>query len=320
MKIVNLHYLFFSLLIFYIVACQESTGITTEPTFIPPTLLPTKKIVDNEPIPTPQPFVPPGPLVNDIELMVFESFPVQVNVIIYGTLPDHCTSIASVDTLRDDDRLIVNLNTSSTIDCAIGAKRYEQIVKLNVEDLRAGTYYVDVEGVRESFELKIDNFIIPNADSSSDIPNNGVVPLVTISGMVWNDLCDTSLIIWGKPLPDGCLNTMGGRVQANGKIDADEVGIPDVLMVIGKGQCSSNTVPFLDTMTNKNGEFSFPDLEIELWCVYIDLDTGANVPILQMGNGSTVTAPMRDRTGITIRPEELLSSTVVNFGWDYDDN
>ncbi len=317
----HVYYALFPFVLCFIVACGEDVPIVTIVPTVAATIAPTEVAAA-----TPTPPLPPGPLVSRIELMILESFPVRVNAIVYGSLPDRCTSIASFDTLHDGNKLLVNLNTVSAETCEPGAVPYEQIVQLNVEDLAAGKYIVDVEGVKESFEFTIDNFITPTdvpilpTDTPLPTLEPTEIPLITISGMIWDDLCDTSEIVWGEPLPDGCLSMVGGRVRANGEIDPDESGIPGVLMAVGKERCSGETESFMQVVSDENGRYTFPDLEAGTWCVYIDIDTGRNVEVLQMGNGSSVTAPTPDRTGTTVTPERLSAERVINFGWDYDDN
>lgn len=110
-------------------------------------------------------FRPPGPIVSmsatvgEIEIVILESFPVQVHVVIRGDLPDACTRIASVSVRRSGERFDVAIVAERERDaiCAQVLTPYEETVALSVHGLAAGTYLVDVHGVTASFVLDVDN-------------------------------------------------------------------------------------------------------------------------------------------------------------------
>lgn len=101
--------------------------------------------------------------VEHIEIMTFESFPIQVNVVARGYLPDNCTFIDDITEERSDNTMTVKITTvrqsDSDKDCIKGLKPFEEIIPLDVEGLLAGVYVVKVNGVSDSFELGMDNLI-----------------------------------------------------------------------------------------------------------------------------------------------------------------
>jgi inhibitor of cysteine peptidase len=106
--------------------------------------------------------------VRSIEILLLESFPVQVNAVIRGDLPDaSCTKIASVEQVREDNtfRLRLVTTTDPLARCAQALTPFEQVVSLDVQDLRAGTYTVEVGGVQGTFKLDVDNSLEPPIDS-----------------------------------------------------------------------------------------------------------------------------------------------------------
>ena len=97
--------------------------------------------------------------VNDIKILLLESFPVQIHAVARGEHPDSCTKVDKVVTRREGDTFFVTITTSRPADamCAQVMTPFEEIVALDVVGLKAGVYTVDVNGVRDTFELQMDN-------------------------------------------------------------------------------------------------------------------------------------------------------------------
>ena len=115
---------------------------------------------------TPSPVVTePSPVasaavVESIEIQILESFPVQVNAVVRGNLPDAgCTTIKSVDQVREGNTFKITLVTTTDplALCAQALTPFEQVIPLDVRDLAAGTYVVNVNGVEQSVELSVQN-------------------------------------------------------------------------------------------------------------------------------------------------------------------
>jgi len=108
--------------------------------------------------------------VDEVTIQILESFPVQVEVLIRGSLPDACTEIDQVSQRFDanDNTFRVQVTVVRTTDdpCAQVLTPFEQTVALDVYGLSADTYIVDVNKVRETFTLQVDN-----APSEVGLPN-----------------------------------------------------------------------------------------------------------------------------------------------------
>jgi hypothetical protein len=105
---------------------------------------------------TPVPAPVSAAVVESVEIQILESMPVQVNAIVRGHLPDAgCTTIRSVEQVRDGNtfRLTLITITNPLALCAQALTSFEEIVALNVRDLPAGTYILNVHGAESSFEL-----------------------------------------------------------------------------------------------------------------------------------------------------------------------
>ena len=99
-------------------------------------------------------------LVDEIDILILESFPVQINVIARGNLPDPCTEISEVLQEREGNTFFVTIKTYRPPGpCIQVLAPFEEIIPLEVYGLPAGTYTVDVNGVQATFDLEVDNII-----------------------------------------------------------------------------------------------------------------------------------------------------------------
>jgi len=96
--------------------------------------------------------------VDEIDILILEIFPVQINVIASGNLPDPCTEISEVIKEREGDTFFITIKTyRSPGFCIQVIAPFEEIIPLEVYGLTAGTYTVDVNGVQATFDLEVDN-------------------------------------------------------------------------------------------------------------------------------------------------------------------
>jgi inhibitor of cysteine peptidase len=98
-------------------------------------------------------------MVERIEVLVFEPFPVQVRVVAYGSLPDGCTKIGKIEDSRKGALFTVRIATTRPANriCTQALTEFQETLPLNTTGLKAGTYTVDVNGIRQSFTLRSDN-------------------------------------------------------------------------------------------------------------------------------------------------------------------
>jgi inhibitor of cysteine peptidase len=98
-------------------------------------------------------------IVEEIDIQILESFPVQVHVVARGYLPDGCTEIDEIEKTRAEQTFQVTITTVRPADavCTEALVPFEEVISLDVLGLEAGIYTVDVNGVTGSFELSVDN-------------------------------------------------------------------------------------------------------------------------------------------------------------------
>ena len=97
--------------------------------------------------------------VESIEILILESFPVQIHVIAEGYLPDGCTEIDKIKPEREGNTFNINITTKRPTDamCTQAIENFTKTIPLEVQGLSAGNYTVNVNGITGSFELAIDN-------------------------------------------------------------------------------------------------------------------------------------------------------------------
>ncbi|MCK4309043.1 MAG: hypothetical protein KAW42_03595 [Candidatus Atribacteria bacterium] len=100
-------------------------------------------------------------LVDEIDILILESFPVQINVIARGNLPDPCTEISEVLQEREGDTFFITIKTYRPPGLCIQVLApFKEIIPLEVYGLPAGTYSVDVNGIQDTFDLEVDNILL----------------------------------------------------------------------------------------------------------------------------------------------------------------
>jgi len=98
-------------------------------------------------------------VVEDVEILFLESFPLGVHAVASGYLPDSCTEIDEVSVERDGNHFEVLITTLREADvmCAQVIEEFEQNVPLDVYGLPAGDYLVTVNGIDAEFTFLQDN-------------------------------------------------------------------------------------------------------------------------------------------------------------------
>lgn len=136
----------------------------------------------------------------------------------------------------------------------------------------------------------------------------------SISGTIWEDLCDNSLSV--EDIDARCVfNAARELYLANGILEAGESGIPGVEILLGKGQCPSQGLDALKS--DDDGSYSFGSLALGDYCITVDFPVANHhaKPI-----SGVWTYPQSDSgTGVgsitvSLSGEERMED--INFGWD----
>lgn len=296
------------LLIFLMVGCG---GSEPEPTKTPPP--PT-----DEPVSQP---VTGIAAVESIQILLLESFPVQVNARMRGILPDGCTTIDQINTDKSGNDFTITLTTFRPADavCTEESVPFDEVVALDVLGLDAGTYTVTANGVSGTFTFDVDNRIqeeaeptaVPSPTSEPTDPNSAV-----INGSVWHDLCAVAAGEEdGEPIPsEGCIAAADGEsFQANGLLEESEPGLEGVVVGLGEGACPADGLA--TAVTDADGNYTFTDLPGGDYCVSIDALSAPNDEILLPG-GWTLPQSGEALANVVVEPGQTVNG--INFGWDYE--
>lgn len=103
-------------------------------------------------------------MVDSVEVVLKESFPVQIDVLVEGNLPDGCTELGNARQQLVENTFNINLETRKLKDtdvmCTQALVPYETTISLdNVVGISAGEYTVNVNGVSTTFTMDVDNYI-----------------------------------------------------------------------------------------------------------------------------------------------------------------
>jgi inhibitor of cysteine peptidase len=107
--------------------------------------------------------------VESLQVMILESFPVQVHVLVSGYLPDGCVTLADISAEREGETFLLTLTTTrpgGDVACTEALVPFEETVPLDVTGLPAGEYTVLAGELAETFTLQMDN-VLPDEDPAA---------------------------------------------------------------------------------------------------------------------------------------------------------
>jgi len=98
-------------------------------------------------------------VVEDVEILFLESFPLGVHAVASGYLPDPCTEIdeISVERKRNHFEVLITTLREAEVMCAQVLEAFEENIPLDVYGLPAGDYTVTVNGIDAEFTFVQDN-------------------------------------------------------------------------------------------------------------------------------------------------------------------
>lgn len=280
-----------------------------------------------EPTETPAPTdLPSEPVtgtanVESIQILMLESFPVQVNARMRGILSDGCTTIDQINTERSGNDFTITVTTFRPADavCTEAVVPFDEVVALDVLGLNAGTYNVTANGVSGTFTLAVENRMVEETVVTVT-PEPTPEPIdsssASISGLVWHDLCAVAAgAEEGELIPsEGCIATAdNASFQANGLAEDDEPGLAEVVVTLGEGECPAEGLA--TATTDADGNYIFSDLAAGVYCVAIDALSKPNDTILLPG-GWTQPESGEALATVTVEAGEAVGG--INFGWDFE--
>ena len=100
-------------------------------------------------------------LVEEIEILFLESWPLQALAVVKGFVPDGCTEIYHSEAIRSEDTFHITLYTARPKDmmCTQALEEFVVNVPLDIYGLLASTYQVVAYEYSTSFTLEVDNIL-----------------------------------------------------------------------------------------------------------------------------------------------------------------
>ena len=100
-------------------------------------------------------------MIDTVDLLILESFPLQMTALLTGNYPDGCTALGEVKQGRVDNVITLTVETVRPADmmCTQALVPFEENVAVDIYDLPAGEYTVSVNGVTATFTLDMDNVL-----------------------------------------------------------------------------------------------------------------------------------------------------------------
>ena len=94
----------------------------------------------------------------EIDLIMMESFPVQMSTIVRGSMPDGCCILDEIKVEREGNNFVLQFISHREGDfCTEAEVSFEKNVFLDVYGLSAGTYRVVTDTVTAEWTFEVDN-------------------------------------------------------------------------------------------------------------------------------------------------------------------
>jgi len=100
-------------------------------------------------------------VVDEVSVVLLESFPIQAQATFSGNLPDGCTTIGDISQVLEGNTIRVRVTTQrdASLVCTQALSPYEKVVSLDILGIPAGQYTVDINGATTTFTLGQDNLV-----------------------------------------------------------------------------------------------------------------------------------------------------------------
>jgi inhibitor of cysteine peptidase len=94
-------------------------------------------------------------MIDSVEVLILESFPVQYNAIIQGNFRNGCESIDTVSQITANQKITVLVGTKSTGEfCTQALVPFSETITLNTKDLIQGQVTLEVNGLISTFNIQ----------------------------------------------------------------------------------------------------------------------------------------------------------------------
>ncbi len=184
-------------------------------------------------------------IVESLEVLLLESFPLQASAIVSGSLPDGCTKLYEIDVAREGQEFILTVVTrreTGDVVCTMALEPFAETVDLDIEGFEAGTYTVIAQDQEAKFTLDVDNVLEEDPIAGRDdmlISSNAYIEGLSLE-VLESDPVQVRARLTGN-LPDGCTKIHEIRSSRDGNIFTIQVKTETPA---GDVACTMALVPF----------------------------------------------------------------------------
>lgn len=186
-------------------------------------------------------------LVDSIDILLLESFPIQINVVVTGNLRNGCSVLAgAVQTnLANNVIQLEVLETQTGAEaCGQALVPFTETYPLDVDGLPAGDYTVTVNGVTGTFTFTVDN-IIPEEARPTPAPIVNTATITTAEVQVIENVPLTYGLIVTGDLPDGCTELI---LPATLTVEDDTIIVDLLTTRPAEELCTQVLVPYTEVI------------------------------------------------------------------------
>ena len=169
-QVAKIFTLIVALAVLLVAACAPQTEPTAQPGGNNPTTEPTPEATE---------MIEANAYIDSIDVLIMESFPVQVAAMVSGNLQDGCTAIESVSASHEGNTFTIDIQATRPADaiCTQALVPFEERVSLDVLGLEAGDYTVVFGDASASFTLDMDNSLPSDSDDLDEDASDSSHPL-----------------------------------------------------------------------------------------------------------------------------------------------
>ncbi|MDY6846223.1 MAG: hypothetical protein SVP52_03710 [Chloroflexota bacterium] len=144
--------------------------------------------------------------VESLDVILLESFPVQAQAIVSGTLPDGCSELHEISVERQGLNFNLTLTTrhlTGDVACTEALVPFEETVDLDIRGLEAGTYTVVVQDKQAAFTLDVNN-VLSGEGQAMKYAYGSQAKVESMSINVMESFPVQVSVTMSGYLPDGC--------------------------------------------------------------------------------------------------------------------
>jgi hypothetical protein len=186
-------------------------------------------------------------IVEFLEIILLESFPLQAQAKVIGYLRDGCEELYEIDVEKQEMDFVITLTTrrpTGDIACTEALVPFEEVVKVEIEGLDAGTYTVIAQDQKAKFELTVDNVSQGPASDKFEYGSDAVLESMSLNIMESFPI-QISVSLSGY-LPNGCIQIE----QINVLHDEETFYIKIITKhPVSDVSCTTAIVPFEENVT-----------------------------------------------------------------------